>query len=268
MNKIPLDFYLEPPELTATGTLTLDALAPLSMVDSQPGTYFRTADHPSNQMVYGLLENALGWHFPDKTRKEILKELAKRAKKIYRKDEKYQDSPWLSGKPQEVAGSNYFSLLQYHLELDIKRPLPEVLAYDDLWSMHLRDRGMNYVGGSRNYDDRLERLISRLRNSSKEEKTDKFELGDRTGFEKIPLDQVYTTDVRKIHTLSIREGYPMYYVSPKKRGFVVPDNPYQFSVRITKTLANLFDHHLQNPQAPAYLGTSEGWTELKWNRHD
>lgn len=288
MENLDLGFYLEPPELTVSGVLEIEALAPLSMVSAQPGTYFRSELAPPTQMIYGLLENALGWHLPvnkpkDKsqtgpTRSDVLKGLAKRAKKLHGKKDAYKGSNWLSGKPAKAAKSKYFSLLQYHLELGKAEAPEDLMTYDDLWSMHLRDRGMNYIGGSRIYDHRLEALITKLRSSAaefkamdtkeaKERSKEKYELGDRKEFVRIDIAEVETTKERKINAGSLGDRYPMYYVSPKKRGFVVTTQAYQIPVQTTSGVAKLFDEHLINPIAPTYLGTSEGWVTLKWTAH-
>ena len=278
MNTLDLSFYLDPPERTTTATLTIQPLAPLSMVTAQPGTYFRSELTPSVHMVYGLLENALGWHLPEQTRKEVLKGLAKQAKKQHRKNPDYKDHPWLSGKPARTAKSKYFSLLQYHLEVGSAEVPDDLMGYDDLWSMHLRDRGMNFPGGSRRYDYRLEEFISKLRTSASEFKqldkaeakaraAEKYELGDRKEFHRIPLEEVYAGEFRKLNPASLGDGYPMYYVSPKTRGFVVTDQSYRVPVSTTPALARLLAEAISSPAAPTYLGTSEGWVDLNWTVH-
>jgi CRISPR-associated protein Cas5 len=276
MENLDLSFYLEPPELTVEGVLKVSALAPLSMVSAQPGTYFRTELTPPVNMIYGVLENVLGWHLPDKIRKEVLKGLAKKAKKLHGKDARYKGSSWLSGKSVTSAKSKYFSLLQYHLEVGAADVPKDLMTYDDLWSMHLRDRGMNYIGGSRIYDHRLEGLITTLRSSSseframdskeaKDRASEKYEVGDRKEFVRIPLKELYATEERKINAGSLGEGYPMYYVSPKVRGFVVTDVGYELPVKTTPEIARLLEKHLDSPVSPPYLGTSEGWIDIKWN---
>ena len=73
-----LDFLLEPPEFSARGKFTLDALAPLSMVASLPGKYYRSQPEPTDAMLYGMIENALGWHVSTKERSELSKKLKKK----------------------------------------------------------------------------------------------------------------------------------------------------------------------------------------------
>lgn len=213
-------------------------------------------------MIMGLVENALGWHFEKDIRRNMLQGLAKAAKKKHRKELAYKNHPWLSGKSDHTSNSSYFSLLQYHLNVD-NVTLPKVMTYDDFWSMHLRDTGTSFYGGSRNYDYRLEKLITRLRTKT-EDKNDKTEFGDTAQFKRIALEDVYNTAEKKINSKSVRGGYPMHYVSPKKRGYVIPESAYICTVSLTPELAQLFNQRLNNPSAPTYLGHSESWVSIKW----
>lgn len=263
---IDLSFYLEPPDLKISGELEITALAPLSMVSSQPGAYFRTESAPTDDMLYGLLENVLGWHFDEKLRRELAKSLAKQAKKRHRKSAQFKDHPWLTGKLEE-SGSGYRGLLQFHVAFESVTTPPIEIAYDDLWSMHLRDKGMNFVGGSRQYDAELEDLITLLRSTKKLDKDLRVEFGDRTGFKRIDYDVVKSTDQKKIHVDSLRPGFPMHYVSPKQRGYVLPAHSYRYSVSTIPALSALFDKFLIDPVAVPYLGSNDGWVHLKWQRH-
>ena len=55
----------------------------------------------------------------------------------------------------------------------------------------------------------------------------------------------------------------MYYVSPKKRGFVVPAYAYKMTYQATEGVQRLLQAMLAAPAAPTYLGTSEGWVSVK-----
>src|SRR5205085_8607291 len=96
--KLDLNSLLQPPEFSTRAILTIDALAPLSMVTSMPGKYYRSQPEPTPEMLYGLMENALGWHISTKERTELLKRLKKQHK------QKVSES-----------GVGYASLLQFHL---------------------------------------------------------------------------------------------------------------------------------------------------------
>jgi len=279
--KIDLSFFLEPPELTAKAELEITALAPLSMVSSQPGSYFRSELAPTDYMLFGMLENALGWHFSyhpkDKVRQNIIKGLAKQAKKVNKKNVAYKDHPWLSGKAME-SRCGFHSLLQYHLSMELKQmPQPEeIMTYDDLWSMGLRDDGINFRGGSRHYDARLEDLInlSKTEDPSKpiNKKTKKhapyISFGDRAEYKTFSLQELLALKDGKIKTTSLKPYFPMYYSSPRKRGYVVPKQAYTYEVRCTTTIANLLATAINEPAAPLYLGSNDGWVDAKWNAYD
>jgi hypothetical protein len=53
----------DPSDAEVTGTLTVEALAPLSMNTSVPGKHFQTEIVPPERQLYGMIENAFGLHF-------------------------------------------------------------------------------------------------------------------------------------------------------------------------------------------------------------
>lgn len=279
MEKLDLSFFLEPPEQTTLAELTIDALAPLSMVSSQPGSYFRSELAPTDFMLYGMLENALGWHFSynpkDKVRQKIIKGLAKQAKKSNKKNAAYKDHPWLSGKADE-SRCGFQSLLQYHLSIELISQVDDFMTYDDLWSMALRDSGENFSGGSRHYDFRLENLmnLSKAQDPSKplNSKTKKhapyISFGDRKGFVRYTLKELLALKEGKVNTTSLKPNFPMYYSSPKKRGYIVPEQPYTYEVKCTPNLADLLARAINEPAAPLYLGSNDGWVDAKWKAYD
>ncbi|WP_103030510.1 hypothetical protein [Salinibacter altiplanensis] len=64
MPQIDLSFLLEDPsEAQRSGTLRVEALAPLSMNTSVPGKHFQTEVVPPERQLYGMIENAFGLHF-------------------------------------------------------------------------------------------------------------------------------------------------------------------------------------------------------------
>lgn len=273
MENIDLSFFLEPPILNSVALLTIEALAPISMVSSQPGAYYRSQSHPTDAMIFGMLENALGWHFSEKERSTFIKDLRKTASKKYNKQANWKESDWLSGKSSGSA-SGFVSLLAYHLRVDTQW-LPQVMEYDDLWSQHLREEGARFMGGSKHYDSNLEPLINRSKtrdtNQPKDPKTKKhpffIEFGEKPDMhQKLTLETALNTQTGKVHYKSVRDAYPQYYVSPKRRGYVVPKAPYLYRVVTTSTLAYLIETALDNPAAPLYLGSNDGWVDVNWEQ--
>ena len=128
-----LSLLLQVPDFSTRAVLEIEALAPLSMVAKMPGKYYHSQPKPTEHMLWGMLENALGWHISDVERKQLFAKL--------KKQHKLKD---LSG-----SGVGYQSLLQWHVRFGLV-VVPPLMHYDDLWTQHLK--GKNFPGGSRNYD--------------------------------------------------------------------------------------------------------------------
>ncbi|HLA63582.1 MAG TPA: hypothetical protein VK610_04095, partial [Rhodothermales bacterium] len=244
----------DPPERTVSATLRIDALAPLSLVRDQPGSYYQSEAAPTEAMLYGLLENALGWHFAASDRNAILKALQKQAKKGHGKTS-WAESPWLTERPAR-SSTDFESLLGFHLGFDGLRELPSVLAYDDLWARQLRDpEKSSFFGGSRHYDARLEGVITRARQQ-------RVTFGDRKEHERLAPEALDALpEGAGIHYKSVRDRFPHYYVSPVARGYVVPLGPYRFGFSATPAVYDLMRAALEDPAAPMYLGSNDGWVE-------
>jgi len=272
-DNLDLSFYCEPPELTCQIEISIQALSPLSMVDQQPGYYFRSALQPTTNMILGMIENLLGMHLDLSDRKAIIKNLTKKIKKNKKEYSGYATHPWMNGKP-ENGRNGYISLLQFHTEI-IPITIPDIkVSYDDLWSMQLRDSGINFIGGSRNYSSWLERIItlSKTQDTSKpiNKKTKKhppfISFGDRKEYQSFSMEELKELEEGLVKANSLSPHFPQYYSSPKKRGYVIPDNTYDYQIKTTNKLADLLETALENPAAPLYLGSNDGWVDLKWKR--
>lgn len=237
---LDLSFLLQPPDFSARAMLTVDALTPLSMVTSMPGKYYRSQPEPTDAMLHGLLENALGWHISDGERKVLVRKLERT----------------LNTKAA-ATGVGYSSLLQFHVRFAIKS-LPKLLHYDDLWAQHLK--GGSFLDGSRNYDKRMIPLMNAYRdrdrtgvtisdraNASKDsEKLNKFKNGDQ------------------IHFNVVRRFFPQYYASPTPREYVIPQGVYKYMIETSTELAQMLTDAFASPAAPLYLGSNDGWVEAVW----
>jgi CRISPR-associated protein Cas5 len=238
--KLDLNFLLHPPNFSARAILTIEALAPLSMVTSMPGKYYRSQPEPTPEMLYGLLENALGWHVADKERNELRKKLERKLN-------------------QNVfeTGVGFVSVLQFHVRM-ATTSLPPVMHYDDLWSQHLK--GGSFLGGSRNYDYRVIPLINAQRSG-------RITIGDGSeakGFSKDPNKLTDFKDGDNIHVNVVRKYFPQYYSSPTPREYVIPQGTYKYVLETSLHLAELIGQAVENPAAPLYLGSNDGWVEATW----
>lgn len=232
-----LGFLKQAPEFSARVKLTIDALAPLSMVAKMPGKYYRSQAEPTEPMLYGLLENALGWHIGVKEREQLLRKLK----------QKHRQDPVKSN-------VGFGSLLQWHLRF-IVCVVPPVMRYDDLWAQHLK--GASFVGGSRNYDLCAIPIMNAVRSGQ-------VTVGDTADAKK---DSALLRDFQngdKVHLNVLRPHFPQYYASPTPREYVVPDGSYKYVVETSSALSDLLSRALANPAAPLYLGSSDGWVDVSW----
>ena len=71
-----------------------------------------------------------------------------------------------------------------------------------------------------------------------------------------PGDTVFQT--------ALKPHFPYYYVSPTPRGYVVPHGEYRFGASATPAVAALVTRALDDPAAPLYLGSNDGWVDARW----
>lgn len=106
-SNIDLSILKKLPELKTQAVLSIRPLAPLSMVSELPGSFYKTMKYPSKKMLCGLFENMLGWHFDNKLRLEIFKDMVK-----VRKKQKIDLK-----KEQLIHGSTYLPLLMDYFDI-------------------------------------------------------------------------------------------------------------------------------------------------------
>lgn len=238
---LELGFLLEKLNLPTRGKLVIDALSPLSMVSSLPGKYYRSQREPTPQMLYGLIENALGWHISDKERKELEKKLKKKF-----------------GMELEKSGVGFVSVLQFHLRFSTS-VIPPLLHYDDLWAQHLK--GGSFLGGSRNYDNQAIKIMNA-------ERAKRIAIDDKGASSK-NVDKLYNfQDGDKVHVNVVKPYFPQYYVSPTPREYVIPQGEYIFVAKTSENLAEMIKDAFENPAAPLYLGSNDGWVEARWENFE
>lgn len=235
-----LNLLLAPPDFKARATLEIAALAPLSLVARMPGKYYQSQSKPTDAMLFGLLENALGWHLEEPERRRLFDRLKKQHK---RKD---AHPSW--------TGGNFTSLLQWHVRFGVM-VVPPLLPYDDLWTQHLK--GKTFPDGSRNYDAQAIPLMNAKRAKRitySDAGTADKSLAKLTGF----------ADGDDVHLNVLRPHFPQYYSSPTLRGYVVPDGPYRIVVETSAALGEALAAAVADPAAPLYLGSNDGWVDATW----
>lgn len=253
--KLDLSFLLQPPEFSARAMLTIDALAPLSMVTSMPGAYYRSQTEPNDEMLCGMLENALGWHCAEdylNTEKER-QQLTEKISKIIQKSQGRTSKDKIEIKQTDVG---FISLLQFHLRI-VNRFAPSVMHYEDYWSRQVRNNSF-YKSKGYNYDLHVHRLL----NAVAEKEVTIGENKEQFGTD--PSLIINFKEKEKIHLEVLRPYFAQYHSKPTKREYIVPQSAYKYGVETSPELAKRIAIAIEDPAAPLYLGSNDGWVDVKW----
>jgi len=258
MDKMDIAFLFEKPIFEQQAMLIIEPLAPLSMVSSLPGSFYKTLAEPSTFMIYGMIENLIGWHFSDNIRKDIVKQVEKHWKKNLKIDS-------ISKKSSEVG---FQPLLQNHLT--IEHPVflkPHVEFYEDYWTQHLKDSDRRHLGGARNYSWKIEEVLSKSRREFEKEniilklELDKDSKNDLLKKNISELKKLYEANQTKTFKEN-KDMFPKYYSSPKKREFVITEGNYGYKINTSNFLLEFLKKVINNNQSPTHLGTNEGWVDV------
>ena len=213
------------PNLSESAILEITPLAPLSMVSEYPGAFYKTLSTPSKNMLCGLLENLLGWHFSDKVRKEIFSDYKKsRAKQKI----KINESDYKNGSTYLPLLNDYFEIAGNTQYEDFKG----ISFYVDYWSRYYR-RGdsSKHLNGCRNISiDIIAEKHLVFKSATKEAKEDWFKRN--------------------------KGSVPLFYTTPTKREYVNIDAKITIPLTIDPDLLSLI---LNTSDNLGYLGNNEGW---------
>lgn len=246
--KIDLSILFQKPEKTVKAILTIEPLAPLSMVSTMPGSFYKTLDIPSKYHLCGAFENALGWHFDENFKnrelgkdgkKENLRSQIRKRVLTYLKKQKAELPTW------EESDVGYEPLIAHLFEVGLVIK-PALIHYKDLWKqMRKRNDAYSHPNGTMNLSfDLIPLKMGLARNDNGTVTNDAI-----AGF-------------FKAHT----GGYPMYYTSAGSREFVVAIlGSYQIGLDMTEGLFAALEAAFSENNI-AYLGTNEGWVNLKIHR--
>lgn len=147
IKNIDLSILSKAPELNSDILLEIRPLAPLSMVEEYPGSYYKTLQYPSKKMICGLFENMLGWHFSRNLREDIFKDISKSRKKLKKE---------IIKKDNYIKGSTYLPLLMDYFDISniSIKDFKSSCNYNDLWSRQRSrlDSVKIHLNGCRNID--------------------------------------------------------------------------------------------------------------------
>lgn len=210
--------------------LIIEPLAPLSIVSTLPGSYYKSLDKPTKANLCGMFENAMGWHIGLKDRRAIFKKM----KQVYKKEFKIIDFE------VETSAVGYTSLLGHLFKIELPLVPVIVARYDDYWTQQLKHDDSRHLKGTANLSYQL---IKKKRNLPTD---DKGKISDKT----------YTTFLKENNS-----NFPMYYTSPTPREFIVLDGNYQIKLSMNAHLLKSLENSFEENNL-AYLGTNEGWVNL------
>ncbi len=228
--KMDLAILFEKPEKSIKALLTIEPLAPMSIVSTLPGSYYKSQDKPTKYNLCGIFENALGWHIGIDERKAILKKM----RQVYKKDHKINDFETTSS----IVG--YTSLIGHLFEIELHLAPIITSRYDDLWKQQLKHDDSRHLKGTPNLSWYLIKQKRALPTDDKGKISDK-EYGE---FLKNNLSD-----------------FPMYYSSPTVREFITVEGLYQYKLLINASLLRALELAFQENNI-TYLGTNEGWIDL------
>ena len=237
-SNIDLSILKKLPELQKQAVLIIRPLAPLSMVSELPGSFYKTMKYPSKKMLCGLFENMLGWHFDNKLRLEIFKDMVKARKKL-KIDLK---------KEQFMQGSTYLPLLIDYFDISGNISLKKfksMFNFSDLWNKGYRRSDSNkHMNGCRNIDvslvaERYDLFTNWKDLPSKESESKK--------------DEWFKNNISKI---------PCFYTSPTPREYICLDAVMEIPLMVDVNFAELLLAEAKISNI-CYLGNSEGWVNIK-----
>lgn len=228
--KTDLSILFQKPEKDKQVILTIEPLAPLSIVSTLPGSYYKSLDKPTKANLCGIFENVMGWHIGQKDRSKIFKKM----KQVYKKSYKITDFE------VETSAVGYTSLLGHLFEIELPITPAIVARYDDYWTQQLKHDDARHLKGTANLSYQL---IKKKRNLPTD---DKGKISDKT-----------FTDFLKENN----SNFPMYYTSPTPREFIVLGGNYQIKLSMNSYLFEGLEKLLKENNI-SYLGTNEGWVNL------
>lgn len=240
---IDLSILKKLPELQTQAVLEIRPLAPLSMVSELPGSFYKTLKYPSKKMLCGLFENMLGWHFDNKLRLEIFKDMVKvrRKQKIDLKKEQF------------MQGSTYLPLLIDYFDISGNISLKEfksMFNYSDLWNRGYRRSDSNkHMKGCRNIDASL--LAERYNLFTKWKELSSKEAESKK-------DEWFKSNIGKI---------PCFYTSPTPREYIYLDAIMEIPITMDRMLAEKL-LPIKKISNNCYLGNSEGWVNVELKREE
>ena len=227
-----IQFLFEDPNEQIKAKLIIEPLAPVSIVSTMPGSYYKSQTSPTKHNLCGILENILGWHFSLADRRKILKKILQIHKKKYR----------VKSLNRENSAVGYMPLIYHLFEIQPPYYKPAISCqYNDLWKQCLKADDKRHLGGTPNID------YSLIKEKVQLPKGENGKVTDQT------LNEFFKKNQSK---------FPQYYTSPTLREFIVVEGFFRYCLMVNAHLFDALKRALAESNS-AYLGTNEGWVDIK-----
>ena len=255
-----INILLEKPEIGKNAKITIEPLAPLSMVSDLPGTYYKTQEVPDKYKLCGLFENILGWHFSKNDRLKI----SKKVKDFNQK--KLKNKGYISAQ----ANSGFQPLLFDFFEVGMSYK-GQGINYNDLWKRSFSRMDADvHPKGTPNLDYNVLKKKGWIKEKEEEQANIKNELkhlkdsGDQDKIDELKSKLLPgTTSALLAFFQQHKKNYPLYYTSPTLREYIdYAGEPIQLKLKMDIRLFDLLSTSLTE-NSTAYLGNNEGWVEIK-----
>ena len=245
---IDLGVLFEKPDKNLNALLTIEPLAPLSMVSSMPRSFYNTLREPSKFHICGAFENILGWHFDEnfknqhinktgETKKNIRSQIKKRVEKHLKKLDRDFKLEWA------ISEVGYEPLLEHLFDVGLIGK-PPMIVYKDLWKqMRKRSDAYSHPNGTMNISHEI--------------------IHRKMLLEKKKENGTTTNDAITVFYEENRDKYPMYYTSVSSREFIsISEGNFKIGLKMNEKLYLELEKALKENNL-VYLGTNEGWVNLK-----
>jgi CRISPR-associated protein Cas5 len=239
-----ISLLFEDIDRTVNAILTIEPLAPLSMVDSMPGNYYKTLEVPSKFHISGAFENILGWHFDENFKNHFPNDNKKTRSVIKKSVESYFKKLKLDLPVWEYSNSGYEPLVGHLFEIGLVLK-PSMIHYNDLWKqMRVRkDGSYSHPNGTMNLSYEI--------------------IGEKMRLERKDSNDTVTNEAIAQFFETHELLYPMYYTGAGVREYVsIVQGSYKIGLKITEALFSSLCDALEFNNI-SYLGHSEGWVNIK-----
>jgi len=222
-----IDFNKVSDEKNETINIEIKPQSALSIVGKDYGRYYRNIICPTNNMIFGMLENILGIRIDTNVRSAIKKSIKK------------------SNKVKSFNGNKaFFPVIDEFIDgLEIEN-IKDYIIFDDLFSSLNNRNDKPHFTGARNVD--ISYAHKERRDYSKDENDPKL-------------------NIPKNVLTEILEKYPEFYTGTSVRELIETKDSYKVSFKTSKYFKDFLLKIFDDKPKVAYIGNSDGVVNVYLN---